>query len=199
MPEPGITTPQTERPVRRRTEEAVLPHAFRILVADGANALTPQRLHAESGVARTTIYRNWPTTTALILSLLARATSEERVGEFNGDLEHDLRTAIDSLTFRFNNRPAREFFGALVEFGRGDPTGDGRDLAADFIAGMLAPATRAITDAVERGDLEVADIESAVIGLAGPLLTRHIILGETVSQADGAAAVQRFIDSYQTP
>ena len=42
------------------TAYAVLSPAWRILAVEGLAALTPMRLHLETGAARTTFYRHWP-------------------------------------------------------------------------------------------------------------------------------------------
>ena len=42
------------------TEEQVLVAAFRLLAEEGPQEVTPVRIHAETGIARTTIYRHWP-------------------------------------------------------------------------------------------------------------------------------------------
>lgn len=175
---------------RSGTVETVLTTAFRLLIQEGAHAITPQRIHAETGVARTTVYRNWPTTADLITTMLAKATSEADLPAFTGDYRADLDIGVQSLVFRFNNRPLRPLFGALVEHGR---QGGEADLAAGYIRALLRPLVRAIEQAIERGDRPPGDPEVLAVELAGPLLTRHILLGETVSEADGRQAVTRFV------
>lgn len=168
----------------------MLTAAFRILIEEGAHALTPQRVHRETGVARTTIYRNWPGTADLMATMLERATGDQDTAEFTGDLDHDLAVAVDSLVFRFNERPLRPLFGALVEHGRREDD----DIAAEYIRGVLRPIGRALTEGVERGDLECRDIDAAVLDIAGPLLVKHVLLGETVTDADGAAAAKTYLE-----
>ncbi len=202
--------PGEPRGPRSDTVETVFTGAFRILIGEGAHALTPQRLHRETGVARTTIYRNWPETADLIADMLTKATGEHDVTPFTGDLDHDLAAAVDSLVFRFNHRPVRPLFGALVEHGR---HGAETDIAADYVDGLLAPVRRAIAEAIGRGDLRsgghdaapaaegdaAADrratetVDRLTLELTGTLLTDHVLLGRTVTDADGAAAIARFL------
>ncbi|MEM7142137.1 MAG: TetR/AcrR family transcriptional regulator [Actinomycetota bacterium] len=179
---------------RRDTVETVFTAAFRILIAEGAHALTPSRIHRETGVARTTIYRNWPDPSDLLAAMFERATGTQDMADFDGTLDHDLRVALDGLVFRFNERPVRALFGALVEHGR---HGADTDIAADYITGILAPLTAAITDGIERGELRCSDPYDAALELAGPLLVRHVMLGLAVDDEQAAAAAAAFLDRYR--
>ncbi|MFV0524496.1 MAG: TetR/AcrR family transcriptional regulator [Acidimicrobiales bacterium] len=48
----------------------VLPAARRVLAVEGPAALTPSRLHQETGVSRATIYRHWPSPDDLLAEVL---------------------------------------------------------------------------------------------------------------------------------
>lgn len=189
------TSPQPEtRGPRVDTVETVFTYAFRILIAEGAHALTPQRLHRESGIARTTIYRNWPETGDLIAAMLAKATGDQDVAPFVGGHPDDLRAAVASLIFRFNHRPVRPLFAALVEHSRSAD----EDLAAEYITGIVRPVARALREARDRGDIEIGDAESVANDLVAPLLMRHVILGLEVSDADGDELVDTFEESRRS-
>ena len=60
--EAGVTDPRQIR-TRAIIEEA----AIRLLTREGPSAVTHQRVAAESGVGRATVYRHWPTTRELLL------------------------------------------------------------------------------------------------------------------------------------
>lgn len=182
-----------KRGPRRDTLELVFTHAFRLLFEEGAHAITPNRLHQETGIARTTIYRHWPEPADLLATMLERATGDQNLGEFVGGVRQDLATAIDDLVFRFNERPVRPLFGALVEYGRREP--DRGDIAAEYISGIQKWVRQAISEGVERGELLAArdDIDFLLAELTGPLLVEHVLLGRTVTQSDGRAAVDDFL------
>lgn len=191
-PRAGTKTASEPRGPRHDTVETIFTAAFRILIHEGAHALTPQRLHKETGVARTTIYRNWPDTAALIDTMLAKATGNQDMPDFTGALDHDLRAAVRGLVFRFNHRPLRPLFGALVEHGR---HGSETDIAADYIHGVLRPVVRALREGMERGDIAEGDTEALAIELCGPLLTRHVLLGQVVTEVAADTAVDEYLAS----
>ena len=176
---------------RPGTYDRVLYTAFQLLIAEGVQAVTANRLHQETGIARTTIYRHWPQPGDLLAAMLAKATSDEDVAPFTGELAHDLGAAMDQLVFRFEHRPMRALFGALVDVGRDDP--DRADIAREYVDGLVVSFVRAFTDAAERGELGECDPMELTAELTGPLFFRYLLLGEPVDAAAGAAALAGFL------
>ena len=130
----------------------VLPVALRIFLEEGGQALTPTRLHSESGVSRATIYRNWPEPEDLIEVMLGYATDAPPDDLFVGELEPDLRAAVDILLARFEHRPARAFFAACIDYGR--RSSRMASVASRYVDGILAPFHRVLAQAVEAGEIE---------------------------------------------
>lgn len=126
--------------------------------------------------------------------MLERATGDQDTAEFVGETRADLTSAVESLIFRFNERPVRPLFGALVEHSRRDPGAD--DLGASYITGILRPVRRAVAEAMERGDLAPADVDDLVDELAGPLLVRHVLLGRSMHDTDTDAIVEEFLERH---
>jgi AcrR family transcriptional regulator len=174
----------------------LLPVALKIFLEEGGQALTPTRLHTESGIGRATIYRNWPEPEDLIELMLARATEGPPPDIFTGDLEKDLRAATKILLYRFEHRPARAFFAACIDYGRRSERV--ATVAAQFIDGMLAPFYLVIEAGLESGQL-VGNREELVSELAGPLMLDHVILGRTISKRRAKAAVDRFLANNAAP
>ncbi len=76
---------------RQKTRERVLSAAGRILASDGYSRLTMERVAAESGVAKTTLYRRWPTKAALCMDLYLDIAGRELIMPDTGDIAADLR------------------------------------------------------------------------------------------------------------
>ena len=79
-----------ENPRTTRVRDVILDAAIDLLIREGAGSLTAVRIAAETGVARTTIYRHWSNPTALLLALYPL-----------GDHSHILDTSRDSRTGRW--------------------------------------------------------------------------------------------------
>ncbi|MCP5032487.1 MAG: hypothetical protein GY939_11825 [Actinomycetia bacterium] len=168
----------------------LFPVAFRLFLDEGGQALTPTRLHNESGVSRATIYRNWPEPEDLIEIMLGYAIEAPPETAFSGDLERDLKTAVDILLDQFECRPGRAFFAACIEYGRRSERM--ANVAEEFAAGILAAFHTVIDAAIDGGEL-TGDTQELVHELAGPLMLEHVILGRRVSKRRGRAVVDHFL------
>src|SRR5689334_24628839 len=84
------------------TRERAVAAADRILSREGYSRLTMERVAAESGVAKTTLYRRWPTKAAvcmdLYLDISRRELNMPDTGGIEGDLKHIIRTVVHLQT-----------------------------------------------------------------------------------------------------
>src|SRR4051812_30606243 len=80
-------------PARRRMLQA----AARILQKRGYAGLTMERVATESGAAKTTVYRQWPTKAALCMDLYLDVADRELRDPDSGDVETDLRYICDTV------------------------------------------------------------------------------------------------------
>ncbi|MEM7274302.1 MAG: TetR/AcrR family transcriptional regulator [Actinomycetota bacterium] len=198
------------------TRERVLQAAFRLLVTDGPAGLTPVKLHRETGVARTTIYRHWPNPAAIVGDILAGAVARWELDDLVGDVVEDLPIAVATLTFRFEHRPVADFYRATLHHGGDDPeTGDGDvddeviagpsdhhaplpAMSRRYIEGLLAPVADVVAAAIDRGQLaaEPSAVPALTSELCGPLLLDHLLLGKPVDHEAVAARVRAFLDRH---
>ena len=195
MPRPRDTTDPRTGP-SAETADTVLTAAFHLLVDEGIAALTPSRLHQETGVARTTIYRHWPAPGDLVADLLAGATRRDDVGTYTGDLDHDLRVAVGTLTFRFANRPLRAMLGALVGIDRHSE--HAASVGEEHVQGLLAPIREVLAAGLESGSLVTqVSLDELVAELAGPLMLRHVFLGQDLPDAQVEGLIVRFLREHR--
>src|SRR5262249_49644700 len=101
---------------RTRTRQRVLSAAGQILRRYGYARLTMERVAAQSGVAKTTLYRRWPTKAALCMDLYLEVASRELrdpdTGNIASDLKHIFVTVV-RLQTRTVAGPA--FVGLIAE------------------------------------------------------------------------------------
>ena len=142
---------------RRPTEQVraeVLAAAGRLLLEEGMDNFTIDRVAAESGASKVTIYKLWPSKGALALE--GYFTTTEGVLEFadTGDLERDLRAQLHSFVRLVTATPAGAIVRGLIAEAQRDPalmtaylssySGPRRALALNRLeaaraAGQLAP------------------------------------------------------------
>lgn len=172
----------------------MLQAAFALLANEGPAALTPVRIHRETGVARTTVYRHWPTPASIVEAVLAVATARHELDDLTGEFEPDLLLAVETITFRLANRPVRAFFDACRL--HGDPD-ESPTMSERYMAGLIAPVTGVVTAAADRGVLQSADVAALTAEICGPLILRSVMLGEDLAPDAGRQVVQAFLDKYQ--
>lgn len=173
----------------------MLETAFRLLIQEGPAALTPVRIHQESGVARTTIYRHWPTPADITESILGRAIARIDLDQLTDDIDHDLAVALDTLLFRFRNRPVCSFFDAVRLHG---PSEETPTMSDRYIRGLMAPVRDALERALDDGTIS-GDLDDLTAEVCGPLMLRHLLLEEPVDpDLEGATIATAFLAEHRT-
>ncbi len=96
--------PKSEPPEPKRLErgeivvERVLDAAAEEIALTGYAALTLERVAARAGVNRTTIYRRWPTKSALAIAAMHHVVSRIDLAFDEGSLRDDLRVLVESTS-----------------------------------------------------------------------------------------------------
>lgn len=154
----------------------MLNAALDLLLAEGAGALTAQRLHRVTGVSRTTVYRHWPTPDAVLAALIAVAPVAVPPG--SGDLADDLHAAVDQLCNRLRDKPVAAFLRALVAAGVDD-------LRHQYVEDLVAPLHAALRAA----QVPRTERDDAVAMIASPLLLDALLLDKPTARTRAHRAV----------
>ena len=77
-----------------KARDRALDAASRILEREGYARLTMERVAADSGVAKTTIYRRWPTKAALCMDLYLEVSARELRDPDTGEIAQDLEQIV---------------------------------------------------------------------------------------------------------
>jgi AcrR family transcriptional regulator len=158
-----------------------------ILRDDGYARLTMERVAAESGVAKTTLYRRWPTKAALCMDLYLDVADRELQDPDTGDVARDLR-AVTANVVRLQTRTvAGPALRGLIAEAQVDPAG-GRALLATFAERRRPLTRRILTRAIARGEIRPdTDIDLVIDALGGAvtfrLLQQHAPLTTTFTAA----------------
>ncbi|MFE9581545.1 TetR/AcrR family transcriptional regulator [Nocardia sp. NPDC006044] len=164
------------------TEEIVLTAALDLVLTEGGSALTPQRLHAVTGVARTTIYRHWPTPRDVLAALISVAPHPS--AEPSGDPVADLRAEVDLLCDRLRDKPVGAFLRALVTASSTDA--ECVPLRRRYVSDLLAPIRRSVRAIGDTGDDEA---DEAAMAIVSPLLVDTLLLDRPAGRARAHRAV----------
>lgn len=172
--QPAIRRPHGRR--RTKTREKVLRAAGEILSREGYSRLTMERVAAESGVAKTTLYRRWPTKAALCMELYLDVAGRELHVPDAGDVTRDLRHIANGVVHLQTRTVAGPAFIGLIAEAQINP--DSRKAFLKEFAERRREVTRKVLRrAIERGELRADTNVDLVIDALGGAVTFRLLQG----------------------
>ena len=155
----------------RRSRERVLATALELLSASGVGGFTVDEVVRRSGVAKTTIYRHWPTREALVLEAAAKISAAQEVPD-TGSLEGDIMALRTNLAHLLRTARWSTVVPSIVDVAERDPAF--AEIHGTIQRGHSAALREVIERAVSQGKLPVAADPSMLISaLVGPLYYRR--------------------------
>src|SRR3954452_23832386 len=106
--DPSSRTPG--RPLDPEIDRAILTAAGEMFVRDGFQSMTLPGVAAAAGVAKTTVYRRYPSTVELVLATILALNTGAPVPD-TGSARDDLATLLDFLRLRFDLYVTRKLLG----------------------------------------------------------------------------------------
>jgi len=171
MPEKNSPTekPQDERV--RRSKEIVLKVTSELLGESGLSGVSVDEVSRRSGVAKTTIYRHWPTRSDLVMdacSQLSTSQSTPDTGSFEGDIAALAKDIVKLLqTARWPS-----VLPSIIDAAERDP--ELAKIHSAIQVGHTKPYLDVIARAVGRGEIPATNEASALVAaLLGPLFYRR--------------------------
>jgi AcrR family transcriptional regulator len=158
------------------TRERALSAATDILRREGYSRLTMERVAAKSGVAKTTLYRRWPTKAALCMELYLEVASRELQDPNTGDVASDLKHIFNTvLRLQAQTVAGPAFIGLLAE-AQLNPEASAAFLA-DFATQRRAVTRQVLKRAIERGEIRADTDIDVVIDALGGAMTFRLLQG----------------------
>ncbi len=189
------------RGIRPATEEAVFAATLDALADRGYGALTIEGVAARSGVAKTTIYRWWPSKAALVIDAIAPvfASVNPVAPEAGSDLRADLQAAVRRVVDGFQHRLEGIVLAGLVADLARDP-----ETAAAYRERIVRPRREAVTRLLEawqaRGRIRPdADLDLVQDLYVGPIYYRSLVTGAPVDDGFGDALVDAILAHVALP
>lgn len=151
----------------REVLEATLDELARV----GYGALRTEDVAERAGVAKTTVWRRWPTKAELVHAAIVQAKGDDELPDF-GDVRRDL-SALVEIVLTTLNTPAGRAIARLVTNEGGDPDVD--RLARNLREEARRRRAEVVRRAVDRGDLPPdTDVSLVVDMVFSPLVASAI-------------------------
>ena len=165
----------------RRSKQAVLTATFRLLSETGLTGVSIDAVSRLSGVAKTTIYRHWPSRSALVLDACSKLRPKSELTD-TGNFKDDLMALALNLADRLRTARWATVLPSIIDAAERDP--ELADLHAKLHAEMTTGFRSVIERARQKGELSHARGTTEVVALImGPLFYRRWLSREPLDEA----------------
>lgn len=166
-----------------KTRMLVLAAARDLLADEGAAAVTPTRLAKETGISRSTIYRNWADPAEIVLDAVADEGARPPF-EPTGDLRRDL-TAYLVLLRNGLGMPHTRLLATRIEQAERDPD------MAETIRASNANIRNLMAEILGQTPEQFSEVHSLLVG---PLFFQRFLAREPITDE----LIELVVDAYFT-
>lgn len=154
--------------------DAILEAAEAVLIENGYSGFSIEAVARRARAGKPTIYRWWPSKTALLLEVYQRQKRDITYSD-TGNIEEDLFIFARSLFAQWRETPAGNIFRSLIAEAQQDPAA--AEALATYSAGRRAHTGKLIERAKARGEV-AADVDpSQVADMVSSYAWVHLLTG----------------------
>ncbi|MFI5630756.1 TetR/AcrR family transcriptional regulator [Streptomyces sp. NPDC051664] len=193
-----ITSPSSLRR-SERSRRATLDAALALCTEKGYGRVTIEAIAARAGVSKKTIYRWWPSKSAVLLEAFTEALVDATPFVDTGDIAADIRTHVTGAVRLLSTPPfGPAYAGILSELHHDDELAE--TVRTQLIEPRFAEAVARLGRAQEQGQIPPgADLPLAVEMLYGPVYYRHVLRKPGQDEATVAALVTHVLRALGAP
>ena len=164
----------------RRSKEAVLAAAFQLMTEGGIGGVSIDEVTRRSGVAKTTIYRHWPSRAALILEACSKLGGRPAIPD-TGSLKGDVTALATNLAKQLQSARWPTILPSIIDAAERDD--DLAKLHARLQAGFTAPYLAVVERAKKRGEVSPGQNSSEIAAsIIGPFFYRRWFSREPIDE-----------------
>jgi AcrR family transcriptional regulator len=155
----------------RRSKEAVLAATHELLSETGLGGVSVDAVSERSGVAKTTIYRHWPSRSALLVDACSKMGSKPEVPD-TGSLKGDLMALTVGVAGRLQSARFSTVIPSIIDAAERDP--ELAELHSRLHAGMVGAFRSLVERGQKTGEIPRSKHPSEVVAaILGPLFYRR--------------------------
>lgn len=154
-----------------RSRHAVLTATFELLYEGGVGGFSVDEVARRSRVAKTTIYRHWPTREALVIDACSQISAEQEIPD-TGSLEGDLKAILTNIVHQLQTSNWSSVLPSIIDIAEREP--EFADIHSRIQHGHAAPLREVLQRAISKDELSAsADLSTITAALLGPLFYRR--------------------------
>jgi AcrR family transcriptional regulator len=150
-----------------------------VLADKGVARMSMEHVAAIAGVAKSTLYRRWPSKIELAIHAVA-ATFDEIEIEDNGSLAADMRAGIGEAARLLRDPSTGGAYAALLAESARDPDGVGKQVRESLSTRLHALVATSVERAIDRGEIrqDMIDVDLLADVVVGSVMHRALATGE---------------------
>jgi AcrR family transcriptional regulator len=177
--QPAIALPQQTDERVERSRRVVLATTYALLTKSGLAGVSVDEVARQSGVAKTTIYRHWPSRSRLLLDACSQIGTKPEAPD-TGTLKNDLETLTSGIASRLS-LPWATVLPSLIDAAERD-----KEIAGlqSQIHGQMRNAFVLVIDrARRRGEIpRTQETSEMIASILGPLFYRRWFSREVINE-----------------
>jgi AcrR family transcriptional regulator len=155
----------------QRSKHLVLAETYKLLSEGGIGGVSVDEVSRRSGVSKTTIYRHWPSRSALLLEACSKIGNEP-VAPDTGSLKGDLSALLVHLAHELQTARWPSVLPSIMDAAERDP--ELAQLHATIEARMMKPFMAVIERGKKNGQMATnQDTSETVASILGPFFYRR--------------------------
>ena len=167
---PHLNSPHEDKRVQR-SKEAILAVTYKLLSEEGIGGVSIDEVSRRSGVSKTTIYRHWPSRSALLMDACSKIGPAPVIPD-TGSLEGDVRALATGLAQQLKSARWAAVLPSIIDAAEREP--ELAQLLAQLHAGQMAPYFAVAERAKKRGELAPGtDVSEFVASIVAPFFYRR--------------------------
>jgi AcrR family transcriptional regulator len=160
----------------QRSKDLVLAETYKLLSEGGIGGVSIDEVSRRSGVSKTTIYRHWPSRSALLLDACS-TIGNEPVAPDTGSLKGDLSALLVGLAHELKTARWTSVVPSIIDAAERDP--ELAKLHATIQASFSRPFMAVIERGKKNGEMKTSqDTSEIVASILGPFFYRRWFSGE---------------------
>ncbi|MEI7024842.1 TetR/AcrR family transcriptional regulator [Paenibacillus sp. y28] len=164
------------RPRNVETQKSILSASYALLLEQGFEAVTVEKIAEHAKVSKATIYKWWPNKAAVVIDGFLSAANERLPVPDTGSVYEDILIHATNLT-RFLRSREGAVISEIIGEGQLDPV-LGEACRTRYFRPRRLEARLMLERAVKRGELDQAlDIELSIDLIYGPIFYRLLLTG----------------------